>query len=264
MKEKSELAKRCKQYEKRYNNKTFMEGLPLIARLDGRAFHTFTKGLKRPFDERLIECMTNTAKYLLEEFKADLVYTQSDEITLFWNTKEESELFFNGKMFKLNSILASSCSVFFYKEILKNLPEKSDKIPVFDCRTWQVPTLHDVVDIFLWRQLDATRNSVNCLAQSIFSHNQLQNKNRKEILEMLREKNVFWEELPIGHQRGFYYVKVVKEEELDFTNRTDIPERHRTKKMVMRNKIVEKDIPILRESGNNYCYFFEDTNDVSK
>lgn len=260
MKENSELSKKCKQYEKRFNNKTFIQGLPLLARLDGRAFHTFTKGLNRPFDERLTTCMTNTAKYLLEEFKADLVYTQSDEITLFWNIQSESELFFSGKMFKLNSVLAASCSVFFYKELIKHLPKKADKIPVFDCRTWQVPGLRDVVDVFVWRQLDATRNSVNSLAQSIFKHSELQNKNRKEVLRMLKEKNVNWHDLAIGLRRGFYYHKVQTEEVLDFTERTDIPEKHRLKKTVIRNKIVERDIPVIHESNDNYDLFFGEQN----
>lgn len=256
MKENSELSKKCKQFEKRFNNKTFLEGLPLLARLDGRAFHTFTKDLKRPFDERLTTSMANTAKYLLEEFNADLVYTQSDEITLFWNTKEENKLFFSGKIFKLNSVLAASCSVFFYKEILKNLPEKADKLPVFDCRTWQVTSMQDVSDVFVWRQLDAVRNSVNCLAQSVFKHSELQKKNKKEVLQMLKNKNIIWNNLPFGLQRGHYFHKISVEEEIDFTNREDIPEKHRVKKLVTRSKVVEKDVPILKENDDNLSIIF--------
>lgn len=253
-----ELSKKCKRFEKRFNSKTFIPGMPLLARLDGRAFHTFTKGLNRPFDERMIKCMTETTKYLVEEFKVSLAYTQSDEITLFWDINEESELFFGGKMFKLNSILASSCSVVFYKELLKHLPEKADKIPVFDCRTWQVPKKIDVVDVFLWRQFDATRNSINSVAQSVFSHKSLQNKSKKDVDEMLKERGIIWDDLPMGIKRGFYYEKITVEEELDFTDRTDIPEKHRSKKMVIRNKVAEKNIPILAENANNIKFFFND------
>ena len=262
MKKSEELAKKCKKFEKRVDSKTFIPGLPLLARLDGRAFHTFTKGLTRPFDERLITCMTETAKRLLEEFKADLVYTQSDEITLFWNTSEESKLFFGGKIFKLNSILSSTCSVIFYKELLKYIPEKNDKIPVFDCRTWQVPKLEDVIDVFVWRQLDATRNSLNSVAQSIFSHKMLQNKNKKEVNDMLREKGIIWDDLPMGLKRGYYYEKITVKEELDLTSRLDIPEKHRTKKMVIRNKIIEKNIPLLKENANNIEYFITVNKDI--
>lgn len=226
--------------------------MPLLARLDGRSFHSFTKGLPRPFDQRLINCMTETAQFLLKEFKADLVYTQSDEITLFWNTDAEKEIFFNGKIFKLNSVIASSCSVFFYKKILEFLPEKSDKVPVFDCRTWQVPSLHDVSDVFIWRQLDAVRNSINSLAQANFPHRELQNKNKKEVLEMLENKNIFWKDLEMGIRRGYYFSKYQQEEELDFTNREDMPAHERHKKIVIRKKIKELDIPLLKE--NDYLF----------
>lgn len=247
---KDELSKKCKKFEKRFNNKTFIPGLPLIARLDGRSFHTFTKGLTRPFDERMIECMKNTTQYLVSEFKVDLAYTQSDEITLFWHTDEESEIFFSGKPFKLNSVIASTCSVYFYKQLLINLPEKADKTPVFDCRTWQVPSIGDVSDVFIWRQLDAVRNSINSLGQSVFSHKELQNKNKKEVLSMLTNKDIHWNKLPMGLQRGFYYDKTKVEEVLDFTNRTDVPEKERTLKNVVRRKITEVNVPILNESDD--------------
>ena len=247
---KDELSKKCKKFEKHFNGKTFIPGMPLMARLDGRSFHTFTKGLKRPFDERMIECMKNTTQFLIKEFKADLAYTQSDEITLFWNTREESEIFFNGKMFKLNSVMAAACSVFFYKELLKHLPEKSDKVPVFDCRTWQVPSYTEVSDVFVWRQLDAVRNSINSLAQSVFSHKELQHKSKKTVLAMLDERKIIWEDLPVGWQRGFYYHKISVEEVLDFTNRLDVPETERVMRDVIRRKITELDVPILSEDSD--------------
>lgn len=240
-----ELAKRCKRYEKRFNSKTFMQGLPLLARLDGRAFHTFTKGLDRPFDMGMVACMTETAKFLVEEFKADLAYTQSDEITLYWDTSKVEELFFDGKSFKLNSIMASACTLFFYKKVLEFLPQKADKMPIFDCRTWQVPSPNEAALVFLWREKDATRNSLNTLAQSHFSHKSLQNKNAKEVNEMLQEKGIRWGDLPLGLRRGFYFHKIRVEEELDLTDREDIPKKHRIKTLVMRSKVVEKTQDIL-------------------
>lgn len=243
-----ELSKRCKKYEKKVNGKTFTAGLPLLARLDGRAFHTFTRGLTRPFDMRMVECMRETTKFLVSEFKADLGYTQSDEITLFWNTNEESGLFFDGKSFKLNSVMAATCSVFFNKMVVEILPEKADQMPIFDCRTWQVPNLYEAALVFLWREKDATRNSLNSLAQSVFSHKQLQNKSAKELHIMLESKDIKWDDLDIGLRRGFYYSKIYEESELDLSQREDIPEKHRIKKMVMRSKIIEKKQDILKIS----------------
>jgi tRNA(His) guanylyltransferase len=102
-----------KWYESRYTGDQFMPMVPVLARLDGRSFHSFTKGLKRPYDERLTGLMVETTQ-LVQETNARCGYTQSDEITLVWLAEEwESDIFFAGKLQKMNSILASMTTAFF-------------------------------------------------------------------------------------------------------------------------------------------------------
>lgn len=241
-----ELSARCKAFEKRFTSDTLMPGIPIIARLDGRAFHTFTRGLTKPFDFNLIEAMCETTAALVSEFNAALGYTQSDEITLVWFSENDSELPFAGKLFKINSLLASTCSVRFFKEVMNYLPHKAEKTPVFDCRTWQVPTVDEAALVLYWRERDATRNSVNMLAQSLFSHRELQNKSIPAVHDMLHDKGVNWNDLPARAKRGTYFNRILVEEELNLQDRTDIPEKFRINRMVTRSRVVEKDIPILR------------------
>ena len=148
----------------------------MLCRLDGRSFHTFTKGLARPYDERLSGLMVDTTKYLVEKTGARLGYTQSDEITLFWDLKPEqydTEYLFRGKFQKIASITAGLATAYFNRELAIRIPEKVDALPVFDSRGWQVYTDKDVFLNFLWRQEDAIKNSISMLAQTYFSAKQL-------------------------------------------------------------------------------------------
>ena len=254
------LSKRCKQYEKRYTRDKFMPGLPIVSRLDGRAFHTFTRGLEKPYDLNLVECMKKTASEMVDRFNATLGYTQSDEISLAWIANQEEQdkqIIFDGKLFKLNSILASTCSVIFYRNILELLPQKADYLPVFDCRSWQTPNLYEAALAFFWRERDATRNSINMLAQSLFSHKELQNKSVPEVHDMLKSKGINWNDLEDGLKRGWYYSKIQVEEDLDLSSRTDIPEEFRVNKRVFRKKVTRKEIPILKLEENIVKTLFE-------
>lgn len=244
------LARRCKRYEKRFTREKFMPGIPVIARMDGRAFHTFTRGLEKPFDMRLVECMKKTTQELVERFNAKLGYTQSDEITLVWLPGADDQLFFDGKVFKFNSVLASTCSVIFMRNLLDLLPEKAENLPVFDCRAWQTPNEYEAALAIYWRERDATRNSINTLAQSLYSHKQLQGKKVPEVHDMLHNKGVNWNDLEDGLKRGWYYHRVQIEEDLDLTDRTDIPPEHRSVKRVLRGRVVLKEQPILSLEGN--------------
>ena len=125
--------------------------LPLMARLDGKSFHTFTRGLARPYDTALSYLMIDTTKYLVEQTHAKLGYTQSDEITLYWWNPAgpvESSYMYDGKFQKLTSVLASMASAYFNQEVPKRLPSKAGALPVFDCRVWNVPDKQDVYLIF--------------------------------------------------------------------------------------------------------------------
>lgn len=96
---------------------------PIIARMDGRSFHTFTKGLKRPFDKNFSDCMIKTTELLVKETGACIGYTQSDEITLVWyNGNPTSQIWFDGKVQKMVSQLAAQATLFFYREVVKRLP----------------------------------------------------------------------------------------------------------------------------------------------
>ena len=179
--------------------------IPVIARLDGKGFSKFTKGLKRPYDERLSRLMIETTKYLVKETNANCGYTQSDEITLMWYSERyESEIYFSGKLFKMISDLSSMCSVFFNRELPNYLPEKIHLMPRFDCRVYNVPSLDEAVNSFYWREKDATKNSVSMTASHYYSHNFLHGKNGSEKQELLFQKGVNWNDYPSFFKRGTY------------------------------------------------------------
>lgn len=205
MSDKTSLGDRMKFYETRFTQEKFTPLNPIIARLDGRAFHNFTRGLQRPFDKRLSDLMIETTKYLVEQSYARCGYTQSDEISLVWLAEEfESEIFFAGKLQKMNSILASMATAFFNKNLEKFLPEKVNLMPIFDCRVFQVPNEKEAVNCFIWREQDATRNSIQSAARSIYSHNECNKKNASMLQEMLFKKGVNWNDYPSFFKRGTY------------------------------------------------------------
>jgi len=172
---------RMKAYESQTTNTKLIPLLPMVARLDGKGFSKFTKGLKRPYDERLSKLMIETTKYLVKETNANCGYTQSDEITLCWfNDDPKSQPYWNGKVFKILTDLSAMCSVYFNEKLPEYLPEKVGKRPRFDARVWNVPNLNEAVNTFLWRELDATKNSISMASQHYFSHNFLEGKDSSD------------------------------------------------------------------------------------
>ena len=200
-----QLGNRMKAYESQTCGIKLIPRIPVIARLDGKGFSKFTKGLKRPYDERLSNLMVETTKYLVKETNANCGYSQSDEITLMWYTdKIESSIYFDGRLFKMLTDLSAMASVFFNRELPKYLPEKAHLMPRFDCRVYNVPTLDEAVNSFLWRENDATKNSISMAAQSVYSHNELENKNGSDKQEMLFQKGINWNDYPSFFKRGTY------------------------------------------------------------
>jgi len=185
-----------------------MPRIPIIARLDGKAFHTFTKNLKKPFDLDLQACMKETLVALCEKYNADLGYSQSDEITLVWYNADEKKMIFDGRRDKYMSLLASAGTLAFYKAILKHLPSKADDFPQFDCRVFQVPSRADVFNNILWRWLDARKNSVSMLASSVFREKELLNKSTKDRKEMLLTKGYDWNTYPEDCKSGYFCKKI--------------------------------------------------------
>lgn len=178
---------------------------PMIARLDGRAFHSFTAGMNRPFDIDFINSMVATTSYLVSKTNAKIGYTQSDEITLVWEIIDQNQqMWFGGRQLKVATNLASMATVFFFNEVQKRLPTHAHKMPTFDARVWNVPGRSDVIDALQWRQQDATRNSISALAQHSFSHKQLQGKGSNEKLKMLEEVGVIWDDVLPSFTHGTF------------------------------------------------------------
>lgn len=237
----------CKYYERVESSRECMPGVPVLARLDGRSFHNYTRNLKRPFDENFKSCITETVKSLIQEFSPVLGYITSDEITLLWYSHSEyNDILFNGRFHKLTSILSSYASVAFYKNSLKFLPHKKEENPVFDCRVWNVPTLEIGLKSFLWRESEAVRNSINSVAQSLYSQKQLSNKGREELLKMIADRGVDWFSFDRYYQRGSYFQKTKIQKELSSTELEKIGKFSLEKNITYERSVIEEiDLPIF-------------------
>lgn len=200
------LGDKVKYFEKR-SERYFNINRPILARIDGRAFHTFTKTMKRPFDERLTDSMVATTIDLVSETGAIFGYVQSDEITLAWcNRKDEEDMWFGGRLQKMVSSLSAFATSRFYKQILDRMPEYAHYLPTFDARIWDVTNRVDVLDALLWRQKDAIKNSISQVASAYFSHKQLLNKRGTDKIFMLKEIGIDW----YSFDPKFIYGTVVK------------------------------------------------------
>ena len=221
------LSTRLKGYEEVTRYKLYPRTFTVL-RLDGVSFSNFTKYLEKPFDDGLIEDMNLTAIHLAENIMGcKAVFTQSDEINIivtdFDNLTTES--WYGGIIQKIASISASIASAKFNQlRTLRNLqPNDEDrnfifdddllklKLAYFDCRVFQIPFVEEAINIFQWRQQDATRNSISSVAQSLYSHKQLEGKNSSELQEMIFAKGINWNDLDEGKKRGRLIVKVQKE-----------------------------------------------------
>ena len=269
----SDLAKRMKGYEER-NRYYLQRRMPVILRLDMRAGHGFTKGFVRPFDEIFIKTMQETAKYLCENIQGcKLSYQQSDEITLLLvdYDKLNTDCFFDYRVDKLCSISASMATMAFNRAFAKNVDkwgrltfpgwddggtnEELDenilklndvyqiaikKGAMFDARVFNIPK-EDVTNNFYWRQLDASRNSIQMVGQANFSHKELQNKSCNQIQDMLMtQKGINWNDLPVSQKRGSCCVKK------EFVDETEEESITRTQ------WVVDREIPIFKGEGREY------------
>jgi tRNA(His) guanylyltransferase len=176
--------------------------MPVVLRLDGCHFHSLTKDFNRPWDDGFISAMTETARYLCANIQGCVLgYTQSDEITLVLvNYKKlESESWFDNNLQKMTSVAASMAAVAFNKELKKHYPDKEG---FFDCRAFVAPR-EEVNNILLWRQNDATRNSVQMLARAHFSHKELHGLGNSELQDkLILEKGINWNDLATHKKRG--------------------------------------------------------------
>lgn len=216
--------------------------LPLMARLDGKAFHTLTKDMKRPFDAAFSQLMIETTKFLCSETHAKLAFTQSDEITLFWvNESEESEFLFGGKFQKLTSVLASMAGAFFSTKLVELWTKNRQRgevpsLAFFDCRVWSVGTMNDVFENFLWRQQDATKNSISMAAHSFFGAKKLEGVPTETKKQLLRTVGFVWEDQPPFFKLGTFVGRVKKLVELTKERLEKMPARFRPMEPVVERK----------------------------
>lgn len=221
----SKLGDRVKRYELEEAGRRMVPRHPILARLDGRAFHTFTRGLARPYSKGLSQSMINTMLRLVNDWNATLGYTQSDEILLYWaNTDPKAEMQFDGRYQKWVSLLAADCTLEFYKQVQKLLPEKSDRSPKFDCRVWQVPNEEEVYHNFLWREDDASVNSIQMAAQAQFSHKELHRRGWFDLNQMLFDRGINWNDYPAFFKRGTYGCRLFYDQKISPEDRARIPE----------------------------------------
>lgn len=211
------LGERMKTYEMQLRSR-LLRRTPVVIRIDGKSFHTFTRGLKKPFDEDFVRIMQDTMKYLCENIQGCVLgYTQSDEITLVLIDYQnlDSMAWFDNQVQKIVSVSASLATIGFNKSLneMVNNKKESDiwnsKLyrATFDSRVFNLPK-EEVCNNLIWRQQDATRNSINSLAQSLFSQKQLQGINSKQLQnKMLTEKDVNWNDLSTTLKRGSCCIK---------------------------------------------------------
>ena len=255
------LGDRIKAYEKDWENR-LMPFVPAIARFDGKAFHTFTRGLNRPYDERLSDLMVQATRYMVRTNGACIGYTQSDEITLIWLVDDpKSEMFFGGRMQKMVSVLPAQLSVYFNSLLPDMLPEKAGTFPVFDCRVFSVPTRTEAANVLVWRELDATRNSISMAAQSVYSHKQLMNKSCDVMQEMLFQKGINWNDYPAFFKRGTYIQKKKAERPFTTDELDKLPEKHEARTnphlRVLRTDYAVVDMPPITKVVNREAVIFE-------
>jgi tRNA(His) 5'-end guanylyltransferase len=216
-----------------YENRTkqfLTRRVPTIIRLDGKAFHTYTKGLNKPFDDGLIADMQETTKFLCENVQGcKLGYTQSDEITLVLTDYDnlQTDAWFDYNVQKMTSVSASMATAkfnqlrvkreadMFYRTketvltFVKELIEEDTFIPLafFDSRVFQIGEKEEVVNSLIWRQQDAERNSIQMLAQSLYSQKQLHGKNTSVLQDMCWDKGQNWNDLDSSKKRGSLIIK---------------------------------------------------------
>ena len=255
-KTKDSLGDRMKEYYENRSKTYLTRRTPVIIRLDGKAFHSFTKGFKRPYDEIFHKAMNNTMKYLCANIQGcKLGYTQSDEITLLLTdyTTLTTDAWFGYGVQKMCSVAASMATLMFNKYFREAVNEyfagkvmdsyqktmclARDNGALFDARCFNIPK-EEVTNCFIWRQQDATRNAIQMLGQAHFTHKELQNKSSSDIQDMLMlQKGINFNDMPVEFKRGICCFKTVNGWSLD----KDIPIFTQNREYVERFIIEETD-----------------------
>jgi tRNA(His) 5'-end guanylyltransferase len=268
---KNNLSSRMKHYEACYSTmippRTYT-----IVRVDGRGFSKFTKGMNKPFDPDFSEAMNDAAVEMCKKFNPAFAYTQSDEITLvFTDFGENQEAMFKGKVQKICSLTAARATASFNKKltllkahkydtyedsgVLVNDLLKGDLLVdvEFDSRVYVIPHIKEVANCIVWRQQDATRNSISMAADALYSHKELMGKSSDEKQEMMFQKGVNWNDYITKYKRG----AIIKKIEVELpTSRGDLEGSNTIEpsSTVLRKKwVIDYDTPIFTQDWD-YLY----------
>ena len=275
----SDLAVRMKTYYEKIPQTKLIRRTPVAIRIDGKAFHSYTRGFQKPFDKVLIKSMQDTMKYLCENIQGCVFgYTQSDEITLILIDYQNlnSSAWFDYKAQKLCSISASMATMafnkFFDKNYLENIANRyywSEEIPdyilaedrarkkgaMFDSRCFNIPK-EEVTNLIYWRQLDAIRNSIQMVGQANFPYKELQNKSCNDVQDMLMEqKGINWNDYPAHQKRGSCCIKTKKnitEHNSDETMKLGKGRKKVAAIIERPHWIIDTEIPIFKGEGRKY------------
>lgn len=261
LKESDDFGNRMKEYEAVETGRRFVVSLPVYARIDGRAFSSFTRGMARPFDIRMTVAMIWTAKHLVQHTHARMGYVQSDEISLVWQADgEDSDIFFSGKTQKMASVLASLAAAKFATVCPG---EFRDRLPHFDCRVFQLPNRTEAANAFLWRAMDCKKNAISMVAQSLFSAKQLHNKNQADMRKMIAKAGIVFDDYPVPFRRGTFLRRETTERLLSADELARIPEKHRPCGPVLRTSVEAIDMPEFHTVTNRASVIFDGAHPAS-
>lgn len=252
---------RMKAYEKRETDRRFMKFAPVVARMDGRGFSKWTKGLERPYDQNLSDAMVEVTRKLVEETGARIGYTQSDEITLVLLVEDiKQDMMFDGKTQKLCSVLASMTTALFITECLRRegteIAKRALQGPHFDARVFQVPTQTEAANAVLWREKDACKNAVSMAARSFFPHSELQGKSGPQMQEMMFQRGgQNFNDYPASFKRGTFLQARTRETGLPAKAMEWLPEG--SDGTVLRRSIETIEMPIFSKVTNREAVIFD-------
>lgn len=270
--DKTSLGDRMKNNYENISRYYLTRRTPVIIRIDGKAFHTFTRGFKKPFDDILVKSMQETMKYLCENIQGCVLgYTQSDEISLVLTDYAEltTDAWFGNNLQKMCSVSASMATLAFNKafndnivkyidgrldagrgitddltEYTKILINARNKGAMFDSRAFSIPK-EEVCNYFIFRQQDATRNSIQSVGQANFSDKELHKKSTKDIQDMLMtQKGINWNDYATTLKRGSCCIKA--DDSL-----TEYDEAGNICSYTQRSKwVIDNEIPIFTQDRN--------------
>ncbi len=265
---KDDLGNRMKFYEKNFIQDQLLPGLPIMARLDGRCFSKWTKGLQKPYDKKMSDLMIAVTMNLVDEFNAIIGYTQSDEISLIWFAEDQEHLPFGGDRTKLIGLTAAYCSVKFnqLKDTILMASSSSrysnfnSKPAMFDSRVWQTPSNMEAINCLIWREQDATRNSISGATRAYYSHKECENKNSAEKQDMLMKKGINWNDYPTFFKRGTYVKRIKTTRKFTAGEIENLPEKHQARSnpdlMIERTDIVPLELKPLTQVENQIEVIF--------